>query len=445
MKLTCVNWPTHLEVMLAEGLDKQPLKDIVSLIAQTGINCVRLTWATFMFTRYSNVTVEATMSSLNLTAVMAGVTKYNPFVLKKTHIEAYDAVVNELAVNKIMMVIDNHVSEPKWCCSDNDGNTFFGDTQFDPQEWLQGLSLVAKRYRGNSQVVGLSLRNELRGRLQNEETWRKYVTQGATTIHEPLMINLDNKLVYEVHEYPWSKQDAGNWVSQPVNQICGNNNRELDDKASFLMSSQTPTPLFLTEFGIDLNGKNEPHNSYYIRQGTLGVEEVFGILDYNWKQLRYPQFPQRFQLLKRINQDPNSKNMQYYIMFHPLTGQCVQANNKNELEVDDCGNQISQWSQDANSRIRLTGSSMCLKAVGEGLPPTLSNECTSQQTSWKSVSQSGLHLATSDGNGQQLCLDRESFNSSKIVTRKCICIQDDPKCLDDPQNQWFKLVSTNVK
>ncbi|KAK3227927.1 hypothetical protein Dsin_007789 [Dipteronia sinensis] len=51
VKLTCVNWAAHLEPMLAEGLDKKPLKDIVNMVAEQNFNCVRLTWATFMFTR----------------------------------------------------------------------------------------------------------------------------------------------------------------------------------------------------------------------------------------------------------------------------------------------------------------------------------------------------------------------------------------------------------
>jgi hypothetical protein len=68
----------------------------------------------------------------------------------------------------------------------------------------------------------------------------------------------------------------------------------------------------------------------------------------------------------------------------------------------------------------------------------------SQKSSWRSVSKTGLHLATSDGNRSLLCLEMDS-DSSKIVTRKCICIDDyDSSCLDNPQSQWFQLISTNV-
>lgn len=59
-----------------------------------------------------------------------------------------------LGAMDIVVVLDNHVSLPKWCCSDYDGNGFFGDEYFDPDEWLQGLTTVATRYAGNPTVSG---------------------------------------------------------------------------------------------------------------------------------------------------------------------------------------------------------------------------------------------------------------------------------------------------
>ncbi|KAK3227928.1 hypothetical protein Dsin_007790 [Dipteronia sinensis] len=51
VKLACTSWAAHMEPMLAEGLHKKPLKDIVAKLVQLKFNCVRLTWATYMFTR----------------------------------------------------------------------------------------------------------------------------------------------------------------------------------------------------------------------------------------------------------------------------------------------------------------------------------------------------------------------------------------------------------
>ncbi|KAG4989948.1 hypothetical protein JHK84_032503 [Glycine max] len=44
-------------------------------------------------------------------------------------------VVKGLGDNGVMVILDNHVSKPRWCCSDDDGNGFFGDSYFDPDQY----------------------------------------------------------------------------------------------------------------------------------------------------------------------------------------------------------------------------------------------------------------------------------------------------------------------
>lgn len=128
-------------------------------------------------------------------------------------------------------------------------------------------------------------------------------------------------------------------------------------------------------------------------------------------------------------------------MYHPLTGQCGQVNDKNELEICSCENQ-TRWIYNG-SQILLNDSKKCLTAIGEGLPVAISDDYENKNSSWKSESLSRLHLATVDQNGKHLCLHKD-YNSSVVVTSKCICINDDSLCLDDPQSQWFQLVATNV-
>lgn len=152
VKFKCVNWPAHMKPMLAEGLDKRPLGLIVRQFASLGFNCVRLTWATHMFTRYSKKTVVQTFRDLKLTNAIAGLEKNNPRVLNLTVVDAFSTVINVIKSYGVMVVLDNHVSEPMWCCSNNDGNGFFGDKYFDGQEWLNGLSNVGQRYRKTPMV-----------------------------------------------------------------------------------------------------------------------------------------------------------------------------------------------------------------------------------------------------------------------------------------------------
>lgn len=152
VKLACVNWAAHLEPMLAEGLDKKPVGHITAHIKDMGYNCVRLTWATYMFTRYARTTVAQSFHRLGLREARIGIARNNPGFLNLTVVEAQQAVVEELVRKGLMVVLDNHVSQPMWCCGDHDGNGFFGDEDFDPNEWLRGLEIVAKRYKDTPMV-----------------------------------------------------------------------------------------------------------------------------------------------------------------------------------------------------------------------------------------------------------------------------------------------------
>lgn len=151
-KLVCGNWAGHLKPMIPEGLDERPLKDIVSELVENKFNCVRLTYAIYMWTRYGHGNVNATFDTLDAPEVVHGIAKNNPFVLSMTHVQVFDAVVHELGAQKVKVLLDNHVSEPKWCCNDDDENGFFHDRHFDPKEWVEGLTLAAKHFSGNHAV-----------------------------------------------------------------------------------------------------------------------------------------------------------------------------------------------------------------------------------------------------------------------------------------------------
>lgn len=72
----------------------------------------------------------------------------------------------------------------------------------------------------------------------------------------------------------------------------------------------------------------------------------------------------------------------------------------------------------------------------------VSDDCLSQQSAWKYVSNSKLHLAALDGKREEyLC---RQFISSEILTSRCICIEADSECQENPENRWLKLISSNV-
>jgi endoglucanase len=112
VKLAGGNWYGFEEQNYAPaGLDHQPLSAIVTNMKALGINSVRLPWATDSWNA-NPVVPNAALSA-------------NPS-LQGLHLrDLMDRVVNELARQGMMVVLDNHTSVPRWCCSGTDGNALW--------------------------------------------------------------------------------------------------------------------------------------------------------------------------------------------------------------------------------------------------------------------------------------------------------------------------------
>ncbi|KAJ9706058.1 hypothetical protein PVL29_001567 [Vitis rotundifolia] len=426
VKLTCLNWAAHIETMI-----------FVAKVTLMGFNCIRLTYATFMWTRpdYGNKTVAQSLDSLNLTQAREGIARNNPQLLNLSLQDAYEAVVDAIGANGLMLVLDNHVSKPMWCCAREDGNGFFGDMFFDPKEWVQGLTQVASRFKGKPQVVAMSMRNELRGPRQNLPDWYTNMTEGAKAIHStnpdvlvlvsglnfdldlsflnttPFGLTLDNKVVYEGHWYSFDFTQQ--WQTQPLNRVFRQWADEFQREAAFLITgdnagvNQADNRYFncllptVTEKDLDW-ALWSPQGSYYYREGMAGPEEVYSA----------------------------------------ESGFCVNVEGQDNVHGSSC-RERSKWSHSGDwSPIQLVGSELCLKAVGDGVPVALSTDCKSPWATWKPVSDSMLHIAAMDEQGNSLCLESTSSNYPSILTRSCACLNNEANC--DPQSQWFKLVPSNL-
>lgn len=258
-------------------------------------------------------------------------------------------VVKSLERNNVLIILDNHLTKPGWCCDNNDGNGFFGDKYFNPEEWIKGLTLMARKFLNKSNIIGMSLRNELRGPRQNVNDWYKYMQQAAEAVHfenpdilnilsglnfdldlsfikqQPVRLSFTNKLVYEVHWYGFS--DGSVWADGNADQVCKRMLDSFMNRAGFLINQGYP--LFLSEFGGDLRGGDVNDNrylnclmsiaadidldwalwtltgSYYLREGAIGMEEYFGILNSDWSGVRNSTFLQRISSI----QDPFQGNL----------------------------------------------------------------------------------------------------------------------------------------
>ncbi|XP_048135911.1 glycosyl hydrolase 5 family protein-like [Rhodamnia argentea] len=483
VKLACVNWPAQLQPPLAEGLSEQPADAIAKKIREMGFNCVRLTWALelHMNETLASLTVARSFQNLRLSEALAGIKTNNPSLVNLTVMEAYKSVMTILSNNKVMVILDNHITTPGWCCSDNDGNGFFGDKYFNPQVWIQGLQKMATMATGFSNVIGISLRNELRGPRQNVDDWYKYMQRGAETVHaanpnvlvilsglnydkdlsflrkRPVSLSFTKKLVFEMHWYGFHNGQA--WQSKNPNDVCGAVSKEVMSQSVFLL--EQGYPLFVSEFGIDERGNNVNDNryfnclmamaaefdwdsapwglqgSYYLREGVVGVEEFYGLFNYDWSGIRNSSYLGRISALQLPFQGPGGKpTVAHKVIFHPLTGLCIlRRSPSSPLVLGPC-TQSEPWTYTPQNALSLVGKGLHLRAVEQGRPASLGTSLTDPGMKWEMISASRMHLSSKAKDGSTVCLGVDDGNA--VVVEACKCLSKDSSC--DPASQWFKLV-----
>ncbi|KAF8399806.1 hypothetical protein HHK36_015677 [Tetracentron sinense] len=470
VKLACVNWASHLETMVAEGLSKQPLDDISKRIVSMGFNCVRLTWPLFLVTNdsFASVTVRQSFQSLGLLESVAGIQANNPSMLDLPLIQAYQVVVSNLGDNNLMVILDNHISKPGWCCSNFDGNGFFGDRYFAPDLWLKGLTRMAAMFNGVTCVVGMSLRNELRGSKQNISDWYRYMEQGAEAVHssnpdvliilsglnydkdlsflvkQPVDLTFTGKLVFEVHWYSFS--DGKAWETGNANQVCGSVVNNMMRKGGFLL--EQGWPLFLSEFGVDQRGSNVNDNrylncffgvaaeldldwalwtlvgSYSLREGVMGMDETYGLLTWSWCGTRNSSFLQRISAL----QSPFQGTFVYLVISsHTLDRYNAIVDIFNEFR--DCGVVICEigytptlWPGLSNARVHKIifhpSTGLCVRR-NSGMEPLKLGSC-SESDAWTYTPQKLLYIK-----GTYYCLQADGLGKPAKLT--IICTQPGTK------------------
>ncbi|WP_329486272.1 glycoside hydrolase family 5 protein [Kitasatospora sp. NBC_01246] len=137
------------------GLDRVPMAQLMSDFHGLGINSVRLPFANAMI--HDTTTVPD-----------AAVTA-NPQLRGKTPLQVYDAVVAALTADGFAVVLNNHTTSYRFCCS-LDGNERWNSGQ-STQQWVDDWVFLVNRYKANKRVVGADLRNEVRRDTWDDPNW----------------------------------------------------------------------------------------------------------------------------------------------------------------------------------------------------------------------------------------------------------------------------------
>ncbi|KAE8670465.1 Cytochrome P450 86A2 [Hibiscus syriacus] len=430
--------------MLAEVLSRQPMDVIAKRIVSMGFNYVRYTWPVFLVTNDSlaSLTVRQSFQRLGFVESIAEIQANNPSIIDVPLIKAYQTVVSSLGKNNLMVILDNHISKPGWCCSNLDDYGFFGDKYFNPDQWITRLTRMATLFNGVTNVVGMSLRNELRGPKPNVNDWYKHMQKGAEAVHsvnpnvlvilsgfdfdrdlsfiqtQPVKLTFSGKLVFEAHWYGLF-DGPQTWVAGNPNEVCGRVATYIMKTSGYLFDQGYP--LFISELGIDQTGTNVNGN-------------------------RNSSFIQRISALQAPFRGPGLLEAKMHkVIFPPLTVLCITRKSfAHRLRLGPCTDSYA-WSYNPKKALLVTGTHLCLQADKSGTSAKLGIFCSGSNSKWEMISDSKMYLSAKLRDGNFVCLDVASDNT--IISNRCKCINKDNTC--DPSSQWFKLVdstrsSTNV-
>jgi endoglucanase len=148
IKLVGVNWyGAESSDLVPGGLDKQSATAIAQEIKRMHFNSVRLPFSNYLV-ECNPIVSRALVSQLKPTGQLHA-------------LEVYDQVVAALASEGLMVILDDHSSDPTWSPDPNDALWFNGSYSSD--QWIRDWVAMAHRYRGVPAVIGADLRNEPTG------------------------------------------------------------------------------------------------------------------------------------------------------------------------------------------------------------------------------------------------------------------------------------------
>jgi endoglucanase len=264
VRLAGVNWyGFHEDDGVAPGLDRTHRSQLARTIARLGFNSVRLPFSVWM-TRQTAPVPDRYLAA-------------NPDLAGSTPLQVYDACVEALTAEGLIVIPNCHTLDAGWCCSEDDANGLWYNRRWSAGTFFATWRDMATRYRANPLVAGLDIMNEPR---QSRAGWRVLTptwgsrhktdlaamyTEVGNLVHEvspdlliiceglgfaadlagvarhPVELNRPGKVVYSLHDYPWF---------HPQGQPRGAYFDEMTRHGGYLLRDQI-APLWIGEFGAD--------------------------------------------------------------------------------------------------------------------------------------------------------------------------------------------------
>jgi len=268
VKLAGVNWPgAHEDDMVPSGLDYRDRNEIARQIAEWGFNSVRLTFAVRTLTVASQANPELLAA--------------NPDLVGLTPWGVFQAVVQALTGQGLIVIPNCHMLFSGWCCSTADNNGLWYNDNWPVSRFRAAWQTIATAFARNPLVAAYDIKNEPRnatiGGTVRTPTWgdgntgtdfRLMYQQTGNLIHQhdpdaliiceglsyaasltgvpanPVRLTHPHKVIYSGHDYPWFGHAANQSRGDYLSQMHANLGRVMDP-------GSWQAPLWLGEFNVD--------------------------------------------------------------------------------------------------------------------------------------------------------------------------------------------------
>lgn len=224
-KLASVNWyGASDELFIPGGLDVQHRSTIAKTIRKLGFNSVRMPYA-------DEIVIKNPLIPPHLLTA-------NPDLMGLRALDILDACIDALTEEGIAVIVNNHITHATWCCGADPCDASWANDHLGPlcritqteEQWIENWEEVMSRFVNNPSVIGVDLRNEVRG-VWGTMTWDRWATaaekagnrllklnpdwliivggtesgndlSGART--RPVVLDIPDRVVYSAHVYAWS-------------------------------------------------------------------------------------------------------------------------------------------------------------------------------------------------------------------------------------------------
>ena len=280
VKLVSINWyGASDEKSVPGGLDVRHRKDIARTIRMMGFNSVRLPYSDEMVRTNPVISEDVIEANLDLLEHRRSSSSKDDAQVRA--LDVYHAVVDSLTAEGIAVIINNHITQSRWCCDGNLCDATWSNDYLGPicrysqteEEWLENWESIMRPHIDNSFVIGADLRNEVRSPfgkniwstwalaaehasahlLSMQPNWLMFVEgvgssnflQGVRT--RPISLPVPDKLVYSVHVYAWSGWGSilkGPYLKRPYTSFAA----DMYNNWAYLLDEEI-APVWVGEIG----------------------------------------------------------------------------------------------------------------------------------------------------------------------------------------------------